>query len=118
MSKIKVSARLAAQACPMLCDPLNCSPPGSSVHGILQARILECCYALLQEISPTQVSNLCLLCLLDWQEASLPLAPPGKGFSTYTWAEGRGKGTDTVPSITDLLRPRFGAGIPWQFWKN
>ena len=29
------------QLCPTLCDPINCSPPGSSVHGILQARILE-----------------------------------------------------------------------------
>ena len=32
---------LVAQLCPTLCDPMNCSPPGSSVHGILQARILE-----------------------------------------------------------------------------
>ena len=30
-----------AQSCPTLCDPMNCSLPGSSVHGILQARILE-----------------------------------------------------------------------------
>ena len=29
------------QSCPTLCDPMNCSPPGSSVHGIFQARILE-----------------------------------------------------------------------------
>ena len=29
------------QSCPTLCDPMNCSLPGSSVHGILQARILE-----------------------------------------------------------------------------
>ena len=29
------------QSCPILCDPMDCSPPGSSVHGILQARILE-----------------------------------------------------------------------------
>ena len=29
------------QLCPTLCDPMDCSPPGSSVHGILQARILE-----------------------------------------------------------------------------
>ena len=29
------------QSCPTLCDPIDCSPPGSSVHGILQARILE-----------------------------------------------------------------------------
>ena len=32
---------LVAQSCPTLCDPMDCSPPGSSVHGILQARILE-----------------------------------------------------------------------------
>ena len=31
----------SAQSCPTLCDPLDCSPPGSSVHGIFQARILE-----------------------------------------------------------------------------
>ena len=30
-----------AQSCPSLCDPMDRSPPGSSVHGILQARILE-----------------------------------------------------------------------------
>ena len=32
---------VCAQSCPTLCDPLDCSPPGSSVHGILQARLLE-----------------------------------------------------------------------------
>ena len=30
-----------AQSCPTLCNPVDCSPPGSSVHEILQARILE-----------------------------------------------------------------------------
>ena len=30
-----------AQLCPTLCDPMDCSPPSSSIHGILQARILE-----------------------------------------------------------------------------
>jgi len=29
------------QSCPTLCDPIDCSLPGSSVHGILQARILK-----------------------------------------------------------------------------
>ena len=32
---------LVAQSCLTLCKPMHCSPPGSSVHGILQARILE-----------------------------------------------------------------------------
>ena len=34
-------AAAAAQSCPTLCDPRDCSPPGSSVHRIPQARILE-----------------------------------------------------------------------------
>ena len=32
---------LVTQSCPTLCSPMDCSPPGSSVQGILQARILE-----------------------------------------------------------------------------
>ena len=32
---------LVAQSCPTLCDPMDCSLPGSSVHKIFQARILE-----------------------------------------------------------------------------
>ena len=36
-----IYAREVAQSYPTLWDPVNCSPPGSSVHGILQARILE-----------------------------------------------------------------------------
>ena len=38
--KVKVK-QLVAQSCPILCDPMDCSLPGSSVHGILQVRILE-----------------------------------------------------------------------------
>ena len=37
---LKVKKVLAAQSCPTLCDPMDCSLPGSSVQGILQARIL------------------------------------------------------------------------------
>ena len=35
----KVSVCLVAQSCPTLCNTMDCSPPGFSVHGILQARI-------------------------------------------------------------------------------
>ena len=56
---------------------LDCSPPGSSVHGILQARILGC-HFLLQGIFPTHGSNLHFLHLLHWQADSLPLVPPRK----------------------------------------
>ena len=38
--KVK-SENEVAQSCPTLSDPMDCSPPGSSVHGIFQARVLE-----------------------------------------------------------------------------
>ena len=37
----QVSNNGSVQSCPTLCDPMDCSPPGFSVHAILQARILE-----------------------------------------------------------------------------
>ena len=38
--KVKSESELA-QSCPILSDPMDCSLPGSSVHGIFQARVLE-----------------------------------------------------------------------------
>ena len=38
--KVKSESEVA-QSCPTLSDPMNCSPPGSSIHGIFQARVLE-----------------------------------------------------------------------------
>ena len=38
--KVEVTV-LVTPSCPTLCDPTDCSPLGSSVHGILQARILQ-----------------------------------------------------------------------------
>ena len=56
--KVKVKV-VVAQSCPTLCHPMFCSPPGSSVHGILQARILEGIdIFFLQGIFPIQELNL------------------------------------------------------------
>ena len=50
------------QSCLSLCDAMGCSPPGFSVHGILQARrVMWVCHALLQGIFLTQGLNPCLL---------------------------------------------------------
>ena len=38
--KVKSESEVA-QSCPTVCDPMDCSPPGSFVHGIFQARVLE-----------------------------------------------------------------------------
>ena len=62
------------QSCPTLCNPMDCSPPGFSVHGIFPARNTEVGgHFLFQRIFPTQGLNLSLLCLLHWQAGSLPL---------------------------------------------
>ena len=60
-------------SCLTLCDPMDCSLPGSSAHGILQARRLECCRALLQGIFPTQDQTQ----VFHIAGNSLPSAPPG-----------------------------------------
>ena len=59
------------------CNCMNCSPPGFSVHGISQERMLDCCF-LLQGIFLTQGLNPCLLHTLHWQADSLPTGLPGK----------------------------------------
>ena len=92
-------AVLVSQLCPTLCDPLGCSPPGSSGHGILQARILEwiaipfslivscavlCCAYLLSHVqlfaNPWVVACQTLLSMgFSRQEywSGLPCPPPG-----------------------------------------
>ena len=61
-TKLFLKWKLVIQSCATLCNPMGCSPPGSSVQGILQARILErVWHFLLQRILPPQGSNLGLL---------------------------------------------------------
>ena len=71
------------QLCPTLCHPMDYSPLDSSVHGILQARILVwVANALLQGIFLTRGLNLHLLCLLQWKPDSLPLSHQGSLYFT------------------------------------
>ena len=79
--KLKVTITVCMSAKSLfsaLCNPIDCSPPGSSFHGPLDKNIGRGCHALLQGIFPTQGSNSCLLWLLQGQAGSLPLAPSGK----------------------------------------
>ena len=87
-----VHACLVAQSCPILCDPMNCSPPGSSVLRIFQGRITGVgCHFLLQGIFPTQGSNHCLLhCQADSFAAEPPWKPyASQGQLNMLWARGR-----------------------------
>ena len=67
------------QLCLTLCDPMDCSLPGSSIHRDSPGKNTEVGFhAFLQGIFPTQGLNPRLLHLLHWQADSLPLVPPGK----------------------------------------
>ena len=70
---------MSLQLYPTLCSPMNFSLPGSSVHEILQARILEwVAIPFCRGSSQPRDQTLVFLGLLLWQASSLPLAPPGK----------------------------------------
>ena len=77
---VRACARSVAQSCPSLGHSMDCSPPGPSVCGISQARILGMrCHFLLQGIFPTQGWN---PHLLHWQAGSLPLSHLGSPRAT------------------------------------
>ena len=80
---------LIAQSSLTLCDPMDCSPPGSSVHRILQARTLEWVAFPPPRGLPNPGIEPNLLHLVHWQAGSLPLAPPGKPLGR---SPGEGKG--------------------------
>ena len=61
-----------------LCDPVDCSPPGSSVHGILQARMLERVAMPSSRGSSQPRVRTHVSCI---GRQLLPLAPPGKTLS-------------------------------------
>ena len=63
----------ATQLCPILCDIMDCTPPGSSVHGIIMARILKwVAISFSRGIFPGSNPR-----LLHWQADSLPLHHQG-----------------------------------------
>ena len=71
---ISSSLCVCAQLCPIFCDPIGCSLPGSSVHGDSPGKNTGVgCHFLLLGIFPTQGLN---LCILHWQADSLSQGPP------------------------------------------
>ena len=76
--------RVCAQSCLNLCNPMNCSLPGSSVHGIFQARILEWVAISYSSRSSQPRDRTRALSLLHWREDSLSLHRLGSPmFSFY-----------------------------------
>ena len=89
------------QLCPTLCNPMDYSPLGFSVHGNSPGKNTGVgCHALLQGIFLTLGSNPCLLCLPHWQAGSLLLVPPGKALNV------------SCSVMSDSLQPH-GLYSPW-----
>ena len=95
--KVKSESEVA-QSCPTPSDPMDCSPPGSPVHGILQARVLEWgAIACVAQSLPKSRSNLChcdcgaqtscYLCLHLLLRLSFPAktAPPISKAESVIW---------------------------------
>ena len=73
--KVK-SEREVAQLCPTLSDPMDCSLPGSSIHGIFQARVLE------------WVAIAFSVCVLvDYYCCSIQATPRGEGKPVSQWSD-------------------------------
>ena len=84
------------QSCPTLCNPRDCSLPGSSCPWDSPGKNNGVgCHALLQGIFHTQGSNLCLF----WQAVSLPIAPAGEPPLTVWVSEV----TQSCPTLRDSM---------------
>ena len=87
-----------AQSCPTLSDPMDCSLPGSSIHGIFQARALEW-------------GAIAFSSLLHWQTNSLPLVPPGKlqsprwSCKCWCWRRSCSKLPSLQSGVLNILSP-------------
>ena len=67
----------ALQSCLILCNSMDCSPAGSSLHEILQARVLVwAAMPFSKESANPVIKATTLICLLHRQLGSLPLMPP------------------------------------------
>ena len=84
--KVKSESRVA-QSCPTLCNPMDCSPPVSSVHEVLQTRILEWVAMLFSRGSSWPGIEPPSLLSPTLQAGSLPLAPPRKPLMKYILRE-------------------------------
>ena len=99
---------VVAQSCPTLCNPMDCSLPGSFAHGDSPDKNTAVgCHALLQEIFPIQGSN---PGLTHCRQVLLPSEPPGKsmysdmGVQNLTAKDLQTKGKTEQKYLSDFLK--------------
>ena len=100
---LNVSEWMCAQSCLTLCDPMACSPPGSSVHGICHTRILEqVAISYSRESSQPRDGTCvsCVFCIGGWFFflTTVPFGKPG------------------VPEEPDIYPLNISQGNSWKLW--
>ena len=127
VSTVKV---FIAQSCLTLCNPMDCSPSGASVHGILQARILEWgaipfSRGSSQPTDQTQISSIVGRCYNLWatREASvrvyiLKITVNVNGINTLTKTQAGWMNKKTRPICALYRRPAsdLGTHSDWKWW--
>ena len=106
---IHAAAAKSLQSCPTLCDPIDSSPPGSSVSGILQARTLEWGAmsfpnAWKWKVKVKALSRVQLL-VIPWIVAYQ--APPSMGFSRQEYWSGMPLPSPGMPDISYIKKFKF-----------
>ena len=102
------------QSCMAFCSPMDCSPPGSSVHGILHTRALGW-VAMPSSRGSSQPRDWTpyLLCLLHWQAGSLPRVSPGKPFKKNSLVQWN---APTLVCLYSSSIPVLGQGNVKYYW--
>ena len=80
-SRLKVLIAQLLSCVRLFATPMDCSPSGSSVHGISQARILEWVAISFSRGFFRPRDETCVSCLLHWQVGSLPLSYKGSSIA-------------------------------------
>ena len=98
---------LVAQSCLTLCNPMDCSPAGSSVHGILQERILEWLAIPFSRYFKSQFSSVAQLCptLCDPMNHSTPALPVHHQILEFTQTH--------VHRVGDAIQPISSSVVPF-----
>ena len=103
------------QPCPTLCNLLDCSPSDSSVHGILQARILELVAMPFSKGSSHPRDQICVSCIVDRFFTTKPTGKP-----KWRWYHSNGrKGRGTKDCLLKKVKGEsLNAGIKLNIQKN
>ena len=96
-----------AQPCPTLCEPMDYSPPGSSIHGIFQARVLEWGAISFSRGSPTHFTNMVKL-RTQRQENVCVLSHSHVWLFTTPWTVAH-----QAPLSMEVSRPEYWSGLPY-----